>query len=278
MKQKLASPLPTTKTFDTMVSLGVSGKGWGFVALNVVRACNIIVLATIAVSSAVLMVVAKMPNGYTFFADISMAFLVSTCFFLGLSEIGVWGSWFNRNWPAFGPGRGLTWLGFSLLMMGSHVLGKLSDDRYTQDKMGVIFWNVCMAAGILSFVFGFTNVFMSWFFGKRQGRNVRTFRSTGAIEPDEPWHDDSYSTKASRSTHEERPKSKWTNKFSKRLSQISSPFASADAEKGYPPVNRGSPIAPEIQRPPTLQHPFHRRGSLAYSEASHLPNPHVSYV
>lgn len=257
-----------------MVSLKVAGKGWGFIVLNIIRACNILVLTTIAVSSAVLMVVAKMPNGFTFFSDISMAFVVTVCFFLGLSEIGVWGRWFTRNWPAFGPERGLTWLGFSMLMMGSHILGKLSDDRFTQDKMGVIFWNVCMAAGILSYIFGFTNVITSWWFGKRQGRNVRTFRNTGAIEPEENWHgSDSYSTsKTSRSSHKEKSRSIF-NPFGKsRKPQISGPMPSDDMEKGYAPMDRGSPLAPEIQRPPTLQHPAIRRGSIHYSTASGFTN------
>ncbi|KAK6081268.1 hypothetical protein SCUP515_02956 [Seiridium cupressi] len=254
-----------------MLSLNIAGKGWGFIALNILRACNIIVLTTIAVSSAVLMVVAKMPDAFTFFSDIAMAFIVIVCFFLGLSEIGVWGKWFIRNWPAFGPGRGLTWLGFAMLMMGSHILGKLSDDRFTQDKMGTIFWNVCMAAGILSYIFGVTNVIMSWWFGKRQGRNLRTFRNTGETVPSEEFPDtgSSYASQRTYSTHKEKTKSMFNPFGRSKKPQISGPMHPDDIEKGFPPMDRGSPIAPEIQRPPTLQHPAMRRGSFSgYSEAS----------
>ncbi|KAI1842722.1 hypothetical protein JX265_005048 [Neoarthrinium moseri] len=251
---------------------GFKSKGWGFLALNFVRGINIIVLATIAVSSAVLMVVSKMPDGYTFFSDISLAFLITVCFFLGLSELGIWGAFFERNWPAFGPGRGLTWLGFSMIMMGSHTLGKLSDSRNSKENMGVIFWNLCMAAGILALIFGFVNVFMSWFFGKRLGRNVRVFRQNGATEPEEGWpQSDVYSSHSSGSVRKEKSRRTTLFGFGKKKPEISAPIAHHDMEKGMPLESRGSPIAPEIQRPPTLQHPAMRRGSMShYSVASEI--------
>ncbi|KAH6656747.1 hypothetical protein BKA67DRAFT_166653 [Truncatella angustata] len=267
-----------------MFSFSGAGKGAGFILLNIVRGCNIMVFTTLAVSSAVLMVVAKMPNGYTFFSDVPMAFIIIVCSLLGLSEMGVWSTWFGIYWPTFGPNHGFTWLGGSMILMGSHILGKLSDDRFAQDKMGIIFWNVCMAAGILSYIFGFTNIIMSWWFGKREGRNIRTYRNSGAIEPERGWkgdeaskYSDSYSTsKASHaSIKEERTRSIF-NPFGKsKKHQISGPVVLDDVEKGNSPVlDRGSPIVPSIQRPPTLQHPAMRNTPSRYSEASHLPNPY----
>jgi hypothetical protein len=245
--------------FNMVVNLCAGSKGLGFIALNVVRAINMIVLATIAVSSAVLMVVAKMPNGFTFFSDVSLTFLITVCFFLGLSEIGIWQNWFARHWPAFGPERGLTWLGFSMLMMGSHTLGKLSDDRYSTDKMGNIFWNVCLAAGILAIIFGFVNVFMSWWFGRRQGLSVRKLRSDGKMEPIEPFPDDTNASSRSNSVPQEKTKSMLPWRKSKKP-QISHPISDTtcyDEEKGAPLEDRGSPIAPGIQRPLTNLHPMY---------------------
>lgn len=227
-----------------------------FYILNAFRVINVIVLTTIAISSAVLMVAAKMPNGFTFFSDISLLFLMVICLFLGLSECGLWQGWFAKHWPAFGPQRGLTWLGFSMLMMGSHTLGELSDDRYSTEKMGKVFWSLCLAAGILAIIFGFANVAMSWWFGKRQGISVRGLRADGTSQADKPFPDSNNDKRGVSVSDIGHPLPKYS----------ADKYNSDDEEKGAPLEDRGSPIAPEIQRPLTSLHP-------AYQHESSYPEP-----
>ncbi|ETS73417.1 hypothetical protein PFICI_15022 [Pestalotiopsis fici W106-1] len=165
-----------------MFDIELLRRGWGFIILNIIRACNMAVLTTIAIASIVFMIVAGLPNAWIFFSDVFLACIVCMCGFLALSETQYFGTWMNRHWPAFGPRRGFSWLGYSMIIMASHLLGKLSDERFSQKKMGPVFWNVCVAAGILGYIFGLVNLFSTWWFGVRLDRYVRVYRATGVTE------------------------------------------------------------------------------------------------
>jgi hypothetical protein len=79
---------------------------------------------------------------------------------------------------------------------------------------------------------------------------------------------------AYHSTKDDRRKSIFSRKFPIRLSHISKPVAH-DEEQKY--ESRSSPVIPDIQRPPTAQHPYHigdadapyTRSSI-YSQATNL--------
>ncbi|KAI4600518.1 hypothetical protein KJ359_000873 [Pestalotiopsis sp. 9143b] len=167
-----------------LINLDFRRFGWQFVFLNAVRVCNVIVLATITIAAVLLIIAAKFPNPWIVFEDIFLVFHMLFCFFLFLTEyrIGLWVS-LEINMPAFGRESGLTGLGCSMMVLASSILGKLSDDRFASDKIGPVFWNTCAAAGILGYIFGFTNALSSWLLGSRQGRNIRKFRSTGEVVP-----------------------------------------------------------------------------------------------
>lgn len=167
-----------------LINLDFRRFGWQYVFLNIVRVCNAIVLATIAIAAVLLIIAAKFPNPWIVFADIFLVFHVLFCIFLFLTEfwIGLWVS-LEINMPAFGRESGLTGLGCAMMVLASSILGKLSDERFASDKIGPVFWNTCAAAGILGYIFGLTNALSSWLLGSRQGRNIRKFRSTGEVVP-----------------------------------------------------------------------------------------------
>lgn len=165
-----------------MFDIRLAGRGWGFIVLNIIRACNMAVLTTIAIAAIIFMIVGGLPNAWIFFSDVFLACVVAMCTFLALSETQLFSGWIQTFWPAFGPTRGLNWLAYSMMIMASHLLGKMSDERFSQKKMGPVFWNVCLAAGILGYIFGVVNLFTSWFWGYRLGRYIRVFRSTGRSE------------------------------------------------------------------------------------------------
>ncbi|KAH8677399.1 hypothetical protein BX600DRAFT_125421 [Xylariales sp. PMI_506] len=261
-------------------------KGFAYLFLNVVRAINIVILTAIAASSVSLMVVAKMPNAYAFFNDLSLAFIICICFFLVVSEVGVLSNYFDDNWPHFGPNHGFTWLGVAMLMLGAHTLGALSDSRNTPENMTLPFWRLCLAAGILAITFGFVNVFASWFLGPRLGMNAREVRSAGAAaaaSSNASWPKSvASSSSRSGSVRQEKRKTLMSKIFSgkDKKHNISAPVPRVgDIEEAFEEcpsyVPRGSPIAPGLERPPTLQHPmFNRAPSPSqYSVASHLPRP-----
>ncbi|KAI0137301.1 hypothetical protein BJ170DRAFT_54270 [Xylariales sp. AK1849] len=244
------------------------GKGFGYVILNVIRFINFIVLGLIAASSFLLMFVAKMPNAFTFFNDVSLAFIMGVCFLLCASEACQL-NWINNNWPAIGSERGFTWLGFAMIILGSHTLGQLSDDRNSVANMGLPFWRASLAAGVLAIFFGFVNIMMSWWYGSKNGANARRVRRDGESADNIAWPDKDFSSHTS-SIRKEKGRSVFA-KFGRGKPKISQPIPH-DSEQGFgerPIEDRGSPVMPGIQRPPTLAHPVFRPTS-EYSEASNV--------
>jgi hypothetical protein len=268
--QTLRDPNPNIATMLGLSSV-TAGKGWGYIILNTIRGINLLILTTIAASSVSLMVVAKMPNGFTFFSDVSLAFIIGVCVILVMSELGFCKTWINRNWPTVGHQAGFTWLGIAMIIMGSHTLGELSDARNSPETMSLPFWRLCIGSGVVSIFFGFVNILTSWLYGNKNGLCARNVRSNGATADNDnnnDYHDDKLPSYRSESFKDTR-KSRFTMFGRGGKPNISGPIRH-DIEQGddCPVDNRGSPVIPGLQRPPTLMHPAVRASE--YSVASNI--------
>ncbi|KAI2468238.1 hypothetical protein F4781DRAFT_274886 [Annulohypoxylon bovei var. microspora] len=261
--------------------LGTSRSGFqgsAFVILQVIRACNIAVLLAVIFVSGVMMYYAKMPNGFQFFNDISLAFVIAVAGLLFWTELPVnFGKRIiGQNWPVLGEDRGFTWFGIAMILMGSHLLGALSNSTYNNKDVPFQVWQAIMGAGIIAIAFGATNVIASLVFSNRaSGVHAREIRNNGATTRDVNFTEE-YDSYRSNSIRKEKTKSKWFFGKGESKPKISHPIAH-DVEYGHnddlPIVDdRSSPIIPDVKRPPTALHPAYNAGSRAsrYSEASHL--------
>ncbi|KAJ1338194.1 hypothetical protein MN608_01052 [Microdochium nivale] len=260
-------------------------QGSGYIYLNVVRALNIIILQAVAAACILMMVFAKMPNGYTFFADVSLFFIVCACFLLTWSELPIKAgkSWIANHFPVISEGFGFTWFGVTMFVMGCHTLGALSHEPFTPETIPLPIWQLIIAAGILAMIAGVLNIVSSLVFkNKEAGITAREVRNYGATTAESvAWASENNSQRA-ESIYKEKPKpsriNRLTGVFTKKKMDISGPIgpvqhdgASAHGDS-YPVNERGSPIVPGIDRPPTALHPLYYGGrrSSHYSEVSHL--------
>ncbi|KAK3304539.1 uncharacterized protein B0T15DRAFT_494991 [Chaetomium strumarium] len=286
-----------------MFSLGQDSKllGIGHVALNVLRALNLIGLTAVMLASMAMPVLSGL-KGHAFFFDAVthvLVFIFSA--FLFYSELPLpsrFKEWYRRNWPVLGPDHSLAWLGLGMIFIGFQVLGDLVKPAYTIDTIGLAWWRAILAAGILSLTFGFFNIVGSIVFRvsasqtqigmKITCRQIRTHGKlalqhasnqsidTGFSEHYSPPHRDNWSAHGwSKEAADVEPSSavkrltRVLNPMNFRRSriQISKPIPqdTLDVEqRGHD--NRASPIIPDIQRPPTALHPAFTGGSR-YSEA-----------
>ncbi|KAI1506545.1 hypothetical protein F5X99DRAFT_7313 [Biscogniauxia marginata] len=272
---------------------GGSGfQGHAYIILQVIRCCNVAVFLATMIACVLMMIFAKMPNGYQFFGDVSLAFVLVVAGVLAYTEIGAGPGQklITSTWPVLGIKRGFTWLGISMFLIGCHLLGALSDDTYTDDSVPAQVGQVIMGAGIIALAFGIINVLTSFAFKNRDsGVSAREVRNNGAITQDVTYRDD-YSSHRSNSVRKEKKgkKEKKEKKERRRTSifdfakdrkpKISRPIP-RDIEQGYDecrydecPDDRSSPIIPDVQRPPSALHPAFNTGRKFshYSEASHI--------
>lgn len=241
-------------------------QGHAYIILQVIRFCNVAVLLAVMVASVLMLIFAKLPNGFQFFADIVHALVFFFAALLIYTEIGVWAKGQNlvaRAWPMLGPDRGFTGLGAIMILIGCHLLGGLSSGTYTDKNVPSQISQVIIGAGIIALAIGFTNIIASLVF---KGENVRArvVRQAGATTRAGTY--DSYSSRSN----------------STRKPNISGPIPMSgkdDFQKGpnyFPEEDRSmtsydsrhSPIMPNISRPPTAMHPINRNSH--YSEVSHL--------
>ncbi|KAI1167223.1 hypothetical protein F5B18DRAFT_479977 [Nemania serpens] len=247
-------------------------QGHAYIILQVIRFCNVAVLLAVMVASVLMLVFAKLPNGFQFFADVVHALVFFFAALLIFTEVGLWGkgqAFVARAWPMLGPDRGFTGLGAIMVLIGCHTLGNLSNGVYTEDGVPLQIPQVIIGAGIISLAFGFTNIIASLLF-KNEKVRAREVRQAGATTRDVNFNDN-YS---SRSDSTRKPNIS---------GPISGPmpmpandtFRQAPAEY-FPDDNksvtsydsRHSPIMPTISRPPSALHPMNR--VTHYSEASHI--------
>ncbi|PSN63973.1 hypothetical protein BS50DRAFT_94084 [Corynespora cassiicola Philippines] len=156
--------------------------GPGYIILNVVRALNIITLASVVASSVVMLVKTFIVSKFFFFDATSHVVTGLVGMFLMISECSIFKGYFARNWPLLSPSHGFVSLGCAMMVLGLNLLGNMNKEATSQDSLGMPFWRLLVASGILAIVIGFFNVIASYVFrdGKR-GITSRNLRSDGAI-------------------------------------------------------------------------------------------------
>ncbi|KAI1418128.1 hypothetical protein F5Y13DRAFT_150629 [Hypoxylon sp. FL1857] len=265
--------------FFTMFGVKKSSgfQGSAFIILQIIRCCNLAVLLAIIFVSGIMMYFAKMPNGFQFFNDISLAFVIGVAGILFWTElpINLGKRIIGQNWPVLGQDRGFTWLGIAMILMGCHLLGALSRDTYNNEDVPFQVWQAIMGAGIIAIAFGATNIIASLVFSNRaSGVSAREVRNNGATTRDVNFTEE-YESYRSNSIRKEKTRSKWFFGKGESKPKISHPIT-RDVEYGandqLPIDDRSSPIIPDVKRPPTALHPAYNAGSRSsrYSEASHL--------
>ncbi|KAI1481245.1 hypothetical protein F4774DRAFT_45534 [Daldinia eschscholtzii] len=270
--------LGIAKFTNTMGIKSSSGfQGSAFIILQVIRACNLAVLLAVIFVSGIMMYFAKMPNGFQFFNDVSLAFVIAVAGLLFWSELPIktGKAMITRNWPAIGEDRGFTWLGIAMILIGCHHLGALSNKTYANEDVPFQVWQAIMASGIIAIAFGVTNAIASFVFSnKASGVHAREVRNNGATTRDVNFTEE-YDSYRSNSVRKEKTKSRFSI-FARGKPKISHPIPQ-DVEYGHsedhlPIDDRSSPIIPDVKRPPTALHPAYNAGSRSsrYSEASHL--------
>jgi hypothetical protein len=78
--------------------------------------------------------------------------------FLIVSELGLFKSYFERNWPLLSVDASLVFLGLSMIVLGFNILGNLNKVATSVENLGLSLWQVVIAGGILSSIMGFFNI------------------------------------------------------------------------------------------------------------------------
>lgn len=78
--------------------------------------------------------------------------------FLLVSELSLFRSYFARNWPLLSQGHGFVALALAMIVLGVNMLANLNKERASQEALGLSFWRVVIASGIIVFVLGFINL------------------------------------------------------------------------------------------------------------------------
>ncbi|EGS23180.1 uncharacterized protein CTHT_0008430 [Thermochaetoides thermophila DSM 1495] len=286
-----------------MFSIGQNSKvlGAGHLVLNILRALTMIGLLIVMAAVWAMIVLSILKGHFDFFDTISHVFIFFTSIFLFVSELNlrIFRGWFERNWPVLSQYHSLAWLGIAQIVIGCAVLGDLVKPGYSQETIGLAFWRAIVAAGILSLTFGWFNIFASIIFRIPESNiTARMIRSEGSLAPQRAAnktiedvlpheyppslsHRDHFfpppptyfkqpneePSRVKRLTQVLNPKNfrKSRIQISKPIPQETSGFEQTQ-QTASSPKNQFSPIAPEIQRPPSTLHPMYT-GSSRYSEA-----------
>ncbi|KAF6821282.1 hypothetical protein CMUS01_03218 [Colletotrichum musicola] len=259
-------------------------RGSGHMILNVFRAFNIVGLLAICASTWVMIVMSILKGKFAFFDSASHFFTFSIAVFLIISELNIFRSYFERNWPVLSSDHGLSWLGIAMIVMGCQVLANTSEPAFSAETLGLPLWRLILASGILAITFGFFNVVSSIVFRDgSNGINARNIRSDGTLASGKNSFVDGYSVR-SNSIREEKTFRRLTQKFtpwSKNTNanrpNISGPIVSdvehgnvSDSNRDWD-EDRRSPIMPEVARPPTALHPMNT-GNVRYTKYSEASN------
>jgi hypothetical protein len=271
------------------------------IILQVLRAFTIIGLLTAAVACWTLIIKIDTSNGWFFFDAASLFFTSTISVFIVVSELPVARGYFRRTWPVLSDECGLTWLGVAMTIIGCNILGKLNQPANSSKKLGMPFWRLVLAAGVLAITFGICNIVCSFIFRDSANEiSARIVRSEGSLANSHPKAPSlkEYSVR-SNSVKSEKGKSTFMSFFwgkdkkdkqektgSSPRPEISGPMPSqayqqydVERDPAYSPsvdqnpngdqwdYDRRSPIAPDIRRPDTALHPMNHGHVSRYSEA-----------
>ncbi|KAF4618117.1 hypothetical protein G7Y89_g14990 [Cudoniella acicularis] len=253
--------------------------GPGYIILQIIRVLNIIALLLIAIASMIMLAMTLKTSNFFFFDGVSHFITFGIAMFLIVSETGFFQNYFIRNWPNFGPEAGFTYLGLAMIALGFNILGNLNKNATSVENLGLAMWREVIAAGILASLFGLVNIIATYVFcNSKEGISGRQVRSNGATTyPKSNFSVSSGSMRKSEgspvlptyrpTSPEERRNSRFGLKFPIRMSGISKPVAN-NQEQFSKWDDRSSPVAPEVQRPPTAMHPALHPPQPSYSRSS----------
>jgi hypothetical protein len=157
-----------------MLFFGKSLLGAGYVVLNVIRVMNIIALLSVVGASSVMLVKTFIVSKFFFFdacehviriimsgksvpewperdANFVLGFLIVT-------ELPLFKTYISRNWPLFSYRSSFVMLGVAMVFLGNSILGNLNKEATSQKSLGLPFWRLVIASGIVVLVMGPINI------------------------------------------------------------------------------------------------------------------------
>ncbi|KAI6838417.1 hypothetical protein KC332_g5352 [Hortaea werneckii] len=174
-----------TKVVGYCDNMALSSKtlaGSGYIILNCIRGLNIIGLLAVMSASVIMLVKTSTSSKFFFFDAVSNVITAFVCAFLLVSELSLFRSYFARNWPLLSQGHGFVALALAMIALGVDVLANLNKQPTSQEALGLPFWRIVVASGIIAFVLGFINLVASYVFCDRaQGITARQVRAKGAV-------------------------------------------------------------------------------------------------
>lgn len=167
-----------------MFNLGKNSKvrGSGHLILNGLRACTLIALAAVMVSSWAMIVIAGLNGDFYFFDTMEKISIFLFAIFLTITELSIFQRYFQNNWPVFSFSHSLAWLGGFMVMLGCQLLANFDKDKYSQKKLTLPIWRLVLGSSILAISFGFFNIVASIIFRDgNEGITARHIRKDGSL-------------------------------------------------------------------------------------------------
>ncbi|KAF1986598.1 hypothetical protein K402DRAFT_421068 [Aulographum hederae CBS 113979] len=156
--------------------------GSGYIILNILRVMNIIGLLAIVAASVVMLVKTVQISKFFFFDGCSHVITALSSLFLIVSELPIFRTYFATNWPLLSASHGFVTLGAFMIVIGLNILGNLNKEATSQKSLGMAFWNIVIASGIIVLVLGVFNIIASYIFrDSASGISARRVRSHGAV-------------------------------------------------------------------------------------------------
>ncbi|KIW60796.1 hypothetical protein PV05_00983 [Exophiala xenobiotica] len=165
-----------------MLFFGKSLLGAGYVVLNVIRVMNIIALLSVVGASSVMLVKTFIVSKFFFFDACEHVIRIIMSGFLIVTELPLFKTYISRNWPLFSYRSSFVMLGVAMVFLGNSILGNLNKQATSQKSLGLPFWRLVIASGIIVLVMGPINILTSFIFrDKKAHLTARQVRSHGAV-------------------------------------------------------------------------------------------------
>jgi hypothetical protein len=247
--------------------------GAGYVVLNAIRIMNLISFVTVLGASGVLLAKTFEISGFGFFAALNHVLRIGITLFLVLSELNIFKNYYARHWPLFSLRHGFVMLGLTMLFLGINMFGELSHKEASSKKLGMPFWRLTLAAGILMVIMSTINTVASYIFrNTKVGVTARQVRAHGAAaskhsdiesvamdspKPNRATRYRSFFLRNNNSSNKEKRTSLPSYESTPRRGMnISSPISPATTASKYSHYPQG-PISPEAAK-----HPAERHGNM----------------
>ncbi|KAL1849018.1 hypothetical protein Plec18170_007677 [Paecilomyces lecythidis] len=126
----------------------------------------------------------KLVNSFFFFQAVEHVITAFVSVFLIISELNILRGYFNKYWPLLGQESGFTTFALAMATIGISLLGDLNSSETSQKSLGLAFWRIVAAAGILAITMAFVNLLASFIFADgKAGVTARHVRAYGAVAP-----------------------------------------------------------------------------------------------